>query len=72
MPFDANYRRFVGSREVFAILDAEQPDIVEGSSPWRSGLVGRTLAGRAARALIFHQDFVAGYPYTALSGIMPL
>ena len=72
MPFDANYRRFVGSREVFAILNAEQPDIVEGSSPWRSGWLAGHWPGRAARALIFHQDFVAGYPYTALSGIMPL
>jgi alpha-1,6-mannosyltransferase len=72
MPFDANYRRFVGSREVFAVLDAERPDVVEGSSPWRSGWLAAHWPGRAARALIFHQDFVAGYPYTALSGVMPL
>ena len=72
MPFDANYRRFVGSREVFAVLDAERPDIVEGSSPWRSGWLAAHWPGKAARALIFHQDFVAGYPYTALSGLMPL
>ena len=72
MPFDANYRRFVGSREVFAVLDAERPDIVEGSSPWHSGWLAAHWPGRAARALIFHQDFVAGYPYTALSGVMPL
>ena len=72
MPFDANYRRFVGSREVFALLDAERPDLVEGSSPWHSGWLAANWPGRAARALIFHQDFVAGYPYTALSGVMPL
>lgn len=72
MPFDANYRRFVGSREVFGVLDAEAPDIVEGSSPWHSGWLAAHWPGRAARALIFHQDFVAGYPYTALSGVMPL
>jgi alpha-1,6-mannosyltransferase len=72
MPFDANYRRFVGSREVFAVLDAERPDVVEGSSPWHSGWLAAHWPGRAARALIFHQDFVAGYPYTALSGVMPL
>ncbi len=72
MPFDANYRRFTGHREVFALLDAESPDIVEGSSPWHSGWLAAHWPGRAARALIFHQDFVAGYPYTALSGVMPL
>ena len=72
MPFDANYRRFTGHREVFTILDAERPDVVEGSSPWHSGWLAAHWPGRAARALIFHQDFVAGYPYTALSGVMPL
>lgn len=72
MPFDANYRRFTGHREVFRLLDAERPDIVEGSSPWHSGWLAANWPGRAARALIFHQDFVAGYPYTALSGVMPL
>ena len=72
MPFDANYRRFVGSREVFRVLDAERPDVVEGSSPWHSGWLAAHWPGRAARALIFHQDFVAGYPYTALSGVMAL
>ena len=72
MPFDANYRRFAGHREVFRILDAERPDVVEGSSPWRSGWLAAHWPGNAARALIFHQDFVAGYPYTALSGVMPL
>ena len=72
MPFDATYRRFVGHREVFAVLDAEAPDVVEGSSPWHSGWLAAHWPGRAARALIFHQDFVAGYPYTALSGVMPL
>ncbi len=70
MPFDANYRRFVGSREVFALLDAERPDVVEGSSPWHSGWLAANWPGQAARALIFHQDFVAGYPYTALSGVL--
>jgi len=72
MPFDGNYRRFVGHREVFGILDAERPDMVEGSSPWHSGWLAANWPGKAARALIFHQDFVAGYPYTALSGVMPL
>ena len=72
MPFDANYRRFTGHREVFAVLDAERPDVVEGSSPWHSGWLAAHWPGRAVRALIFHQDFVAGYPYTALGGVLPL
>ncbi len=71
MPFDANYRRFRGHREAWKALDAEAPDIVEGSSPWGSGWIAGHWPGRAKRALIFHQDFVAGYPYTALGGVLP-
>ena len=72
MPFDANYHRFQGHREVWRLLNEARPDIVEGSSPWHGGWLAGHWPGAARRALIFHQDFVAGYPYTALSGVMPL
>ena len=72
MPFDANYNRFVGRRAVWRAMDEAGPDVVEGSSPWHGGWLAAHWRGRAPRALIFHQDFVAGYPYTALSGLMPL
>jgi len=66
MPFDANYRVFRRRQPVWRVLDSVAPDIVEGSSPWESGEIVGAWPGRAARALVFHQDFVAGYPYTAL------
>jgi alpha-1,6-mannosyltransferase len=70
MPFDPNYRRFSGCRAVWSVLDAAAPDIIEGSSPWGSGTLAGGWPGRAVRALIFHQDFVAGYPYTAFGGFL--
>ena len=66
MPFDANYRLFGDRAAVWRALDVLAPDIIEGSSPWGSGRMAGFWPGRAARALIFHQDFVAGYPYTVL------
>jgi alpha-1,6-mannosyltransferase len=70
MPFDANYRMFARGAEVWRILDQEAPDFVEGSSPWRGGWLAGHWPGHAARALVFHQDFVAGYPMTALDRVM--
>ncbi len=71
MPFDANYRRLTDRSGVWRALDAARPDVVEGSSPWASGRTAGLWPGRAVRALIFHQDFVAGYPYTALDRWLP-
>jgi alpha-1,6-mannosyltransferase len=70
MPFDANYHMFLRSAEVWAALDRERPDVVEGSSPWRGGWLAGHWPGEAVRSLVFHQDFVAGYPYTLLGGLM--
>ena len=72
MPFDANYHVFVGAREAWSIIDAEAPDIIEGSSPWRGGWIAATWAGAAVRTLVFHQDFVAGYPHTLLGPMLPV
>jgi alpha-1,6-mannosyltransferase len=69
MPGDPNYRLFLNSERVWRVLDAVAPDVVEGSSPWRGGWIAGAWPGDAARALVFHQDFVAGYPYTALGGV---
>ncbi len=66
MPFDANYRLFVKAQPVWQIIDAEAPDVVEGSSPWRGGWIAASWPGAAVKSLVFHQDFVAGYPYTLL------
>lgn len=70
MPFDANYHMFFGGEEVWRVLDREAPDVVEGSSPWRGGWLAGHWPGKAVKSLVFHQDFIAGYPYTLLGGVM--
>ena len=66
MPFDRRYRRFAAADPVWRAVDAEAPDILEGSSPWRSGWLARDWPGEAPRALVFHQDVVAAYAHVAL------
>jgi alpha-1,6-mannosyltransferase len=43
---------------------------VEGSSPWRGGWLAGHWTGRSVKSLVFHQDFIAGYPYTLLGGFL--
>jgi alpha-1,6-mannosyltransferase len=70
MPFDPNYHMFLTGEEVGRALDREAPDVVEGSSPWRGGWLAGRWPGRAVKSLVFHQDFIAGYPYTLLGGVL--
>jgi alpha-1,6-mannosyltransferase len=70
MPFDSNYRMFLGASEAWRVMDAEAPDVVEGSSPWRGGWIAAQWPGEAVRSLVFHQDFIAGYPHTLLDGLL--
>ncbi|MBV8683355.1 MAG: glycosyltransferase [Caulobacteraceae bacterium] len=70
MPFDANYRMFLGAAEAWRVMDSEAPDVVEGSSPWRGGWIAAQWPGDAVRSLVFHQDFIAGYPHTLLDGLL--
>ncbi len=60
---DRRYRYFEGAEAVHRILDAEQPDIVEASSPWRTANIVASWAGEAPRALIMHADPLAAYAY---------
>ena len=70
MPFDRNYRMFWRADDVWHVLDAETPDVVEGSSPWRGGWIAGCWAGNALKSLVFHQDFVAGYFHTFLDRVL--
>jgi alpha-1,6-mannosyltransferase len=45
MPFDANYRVFFSAAEAWAAIDAEAPDVIEGSSPWRGGWIAGQWPG---------------------------
>jgi alpha-1,6-mannosyltransferase len=66
MPFDPRYYVLWNEKAVHRILDREQPDLVEGSSPWSGGWFAARWRGSAKKAFIFHQDPVAVYPQTFL------
>lgn len=60
---DRRYRYFQDRAAVHTVLDAEQPDIVEASSPWRTASIVADWPGNAPRALIMHADPLAAYAY---------
>jgi alpha-1,6-mannosyltransferase len=60
---DRRYRYFDDTAAVHRILDAEQPDIVEASSPWRTANIVADWKGSARRTLIMHADPLAAYAY---------
>lgn len=66
MPFDPRYTVLWNEKAVHRALDAERPDVVEGSSPWTGGWFAARWKGQAAKSFIFHQDPVAVYPQTFL------
>lgn len=70
MPFDPRYYVLWNEQAVHDALDREQPDVVEGSSPWSGGWFAARWKGDAAKSFIFHQDPVAVYPQTLLGGAL--
>lgn len=69
LPLDTNYRYFADRDALYAILDAEDADVVEVSSPWRSAAMVADWPGRAVRALIAHADPLASYAYRWFEGV---
>lgn len=70
LPFDNRYYLLWRKKEVFRILNNENPDIVEGSSPWTGGYFVSKWKGDALKTFIFHVDPVAVYPQTFLGNLM--
>lgn len=64
LALDPRYHVLLRERAVQAILDAESPDVVEGSSTWTGGTFVARWRGAAAKSLVFHQDPVAVYPHS--------
>lgn len=60
---DRRYRYFEAASPVHAILDREQPDFVEASSPWRTASIVADWKGPAGRSLIMHADPLSTYAY---------
>jgi len=69
LPLDRRYRYFADPDRVHRLLDAERPDMVEASSPWRTASIVAGWRGTAPRALIMHADPLAAYPYRWFGGI---
>ena len=63
---DPRYHRFTDEAVIHRVLDAERPDVVEGSSTWTGGAAVASWSGDAVKALILHQDPVAVYAHTFL------
>lgn len=61
--FDGRYRYFKSAGPVHAILDAEKPDIVEASSPWRTASIVADWQGPSRKAMFMHADPMATYAY---------
>lgn len=61
--FDGRYRYFKTARPVHDILDAERPDLVEASSPWRTASIVADWQGPARKAMFMHADPMATYAY---------
>lgn len=70
LPVDRRYHIFTHARAVWDVLDREQPDVVEGSSPWRGGWIAAGWRGKATKILVMHADPVAVYPHTLLGRVM--
>lgn len=62
-PLDGNYRYFNDMAALHDALDAERPDLVEASSPWRSAVMVAQWQGATKRALVMHADPLAAYAY---------
>jgi alpha-1,6-mannosyltransferase len=66
---DRKYHYFRNEAALHATLDAEAPDIVEASSPWRSARLVGEWQGPAPRVLIMHADPLSAYAYRWFGGI---
>lgn len=66
---DRRYRYFEAAAPIHALLDAEAPDFVEASSPWRTASIVADWKGSAPRALVMHADPMSTYAYRWLDPI---
>lgn len=68
-PLDRRYHYFSEVDPIYDLLEAEQPDLVEASSPWRTARIVADWPGEAPRSLIMHADPAAAYAYRWLEGL---
>lgn len=70
-PLDRKYWYFDDEPALHAFLDAERPDFVEASSPWRSAAMVGRWRGSAPRSLVMHADPLSAYAYRWFGSILP-
>lgn len=68
-PLDRKYWYFNEPERLYAALDAEAPDFVEATSPWRSAGLVAEWPGAAPRSLVMHADPLSAYAYRWLGQI---
>ena len=66
-PFDDRYGLFTRARVIHEVLDREDADVVEGSSPLGGGFAVAKWKGRARKVHVFHTDPVAVWTETFLA-----
>jgi alpha-1,6-mannosyltransferase len=71
LPLDRKYWYFADEAAVHAALDAEAPDFIEASSPWRSASMVARWPGTVPRALIMHADPMSAYAYRWFHPLLP-
>jgi alpha-1,6-mannosyltransferase len=69
LPFDKKYGMFWDAAPVHAILDAERPDVLEASSPWRGAWIARSWQGEALRTMFMHHDPLSAWAYRWFDGV---
>ena len=65
-PLDRKYWYFDDVAALHAELDAQAPDFVEATSPWRSASMVASWPGAAPRSLVMHADPLSAYAYRYL------
>ena len=72
-PLDRSYRYFADRAALHRVLDEEDADLVEVSSPWRSASMvadwRETRQARARLSLIAHADPLSAYAYRWFEGV---
>lgn len=69
LPFDHRYGMFWDAAPIHRLLDAERPDVVEASSPWRGAWIVRNWQGAALKSLFMHHDPLSAWAYRWFEGV---
>lgn len=70
-PLDRNYFYFANDRIIHDVLDQQQPDFIECSSPWGSAAAVAAWPGAAPRSLFMHAEPLSAWVYRYLDGLLP-